>query len=978
MSSSYHSAITRNSIGNQLPTLSASNNGVPYAEVQAPTVAADATSMKDAAAADADPELLEQQLQLIQLCFAEHEFGIVVDEKGEEVGGSSSSSSSDRSSSESTQEESGSGSGAVPFSSPAARRGRRSHRYSAYDPLSFVRGKVQHGVPLTVLSQDLHSYAQYLEDKIAECVNTDVHTAFVNVSSHLVGMRDELSYMERPLAVAMEKLSGAVAQLSTTSLGVKNEVEAACAAEMERYFDAVYLKGVVVYETIAYQLDDLAQLLQITVDATPSRSPAIAATKGTTANGSSRNLSSAAHEATSKGSSLRKETFTIAAGTQLSDAALDILEDVVLLFQELKEVCQRLVSLASRQQEKADMADYVAAAERSVMGVLEVVLGHVSRMTFGVLAAADAKTGVKSTNSPEVEDAAPSPAARQLLGRVIELYGQAGEREQFSAVFRNAVLRPPLEAVVSWKAATQARQSAEGTVALLEQMKTVLRTKFLPLLPLLRESYGAPLHPVATIVWPILSETLVKKLPSLYEVGIPNHFQIKYKAAYSVLAMAEAACADLAELAVLRQSPDVVLWNHKWNLDVYAALRVSEVDKALQSVASPLDRLPPSTEGGYHLRLFYIVQHQLLHLFSPAVYLYLCTPRFLRQTVACCYRVLQRVQEAIARSPAVAVANTANQTEDNGSKSSNASPVDGATPATDAAAAAAASAASETLLLAIADAHVLRSFLTGELLPLILERLCGETGEAAAAAATQNSSALPTSERTATALVTDVIDFASRTVCGQFVQHARATLVRQVTDDSTGPLQNVKSVRSAYSHTRKTMPSAASWYVAPVLQPLRHFMEEAERCGFAGAALEETVAEILRVIVKQFVVLAKDTLITAKKTEESWEKLRRRKEGTAASPVAGESGAAEAAAGEGPATAVAPGQRVTVETATDRDKMTIQLWMDARALWQAVQQPPLNVAEAAAATAFAPAFELLRRAEWIQGADVPEPPDVDA
>lgn len=992
------------------PVFPAASNGEPLPDESLAPTATTGTSE-----AETDPELLKQQLQLIQLCFAEHEFGIVVNEKGRKDNSSSSSSfaasSSPSSPSRSSSSESSvsspqvSKSGATTTAAAAALprtqhgiRRLRHRPYSNYDPLAFVNGKVQHGVPLPVLSQDLHAYAQYLEDKIATCVNTDVHTAFVNVSGHLVGMRDELSYMERPLAAAMEKLSGAVSQLSTASLGLKNKVEAACAAEMERSFDAMYLRGIVVYETMAFQLDDLAQLLRMTTNASPGRRAATSTTTATTAgagavaSSGADGAKSALDDAAGKGGSgARKDLYSITGDTQLTDAALDILEDVVLLFQELKGVNHRLVSLPSRQQEKADMAVYVAAAEQSVMGVLEAVLVHVSRLTLGFTAAAASAAASTMTGAGwqsggggasamgVAPDAGPSLAARQLLGRIVELYSQAGEREQFCAVFRNAVLRPPLEAVVSWKAATQARQSADGTVALLEQMKAVLRTKYLPLLPLLRENYGAPLFPVATIVWPILSETLVKKLPSLYEVGIPNQFQIKYKAAYGVLALAEAACADLDELAALRQSPDVVLWNHKWNLDVYAALRVSEVDKALQCVSSPLDRLPPSSSpnGGYHLRLFYIVHQQLLNLFSPDVYLYMCTPRFLRQTVTCCYRVLQHVQEAIVRASAAGAGgnSSSGEREDNANQGSR--PENGA--------GAADSMTSDTLLLAIADTHTLRSFLIDQLLPLILQRLeedATRTTAAPSSPPTADSTTLPPSssapaaERSTASLVTDVIAFASRTVCDQFVQQARATLVRHVTGASMGPLQNVKSVRSAYSHTRKTTPSAASWYVAPALQPLQRFVEEAQRCGFAGAACEESVVEMLHAVVKQFVLLAKDTLITAKKTEESWEKLRRRKEGGGGSVGAG--GSAEAAVTGDGTVAPASGQRVTMETATDRDKMTIQLWMDARALLQAVQQPPLNLGEAAATAAFAPAFDLLRRAEWIQGADIPEPPDVDA
>ncbi|CBZ39066.1 hypothetical protein, conserved [Leishmania donovani] len=916
--------------------------------------------------AETDAEQLKQQLKLIQLCFAEHEFGIIVDENNPTDSRSSSSPSDASSLSSSFDSVNG---------HDVAQRRRGPRGLPAYDPLAFVKGKVQHGVPLASLSQDLHAYAEYLEEKIAQCVNTDVHTAFVNVSGHLVGMRDELSYMERPLTAAMEKLSSVVGQLSMTSLKVKGKVKAACDAEMERAFDAMYLKCMVVYETVAYQLDDLAELLHITVISAATTARSAATGTGTSAASASMfPLTMASRDDSDKsGAAPGKMSLSIASDTLLSDAALDVLEDAVLLFQELKETYQRLGSLPSRQQEKMELMAYVAAAEQSVMGALELVLVHTSQLVFRPTSE---NSGAASTSSPcavagnesatSARMTVGSPVAQQLLGRIIELYAQAGEVKQLAAVFRNAVLRPPLEAVVTWKAATQARQSVEGTVALLKQVKAVVQTTFLPLLPLLREHYGTALHPTATIVWPILSETLVKKLPSLYEVGIPNHFQVKYKAAYELLAIVESSCADLEELAALRRSPDVVLWNHKWNINVYAALRVSEVDKAVQSVTSPLDRLPAATNSQYQLRLFYIAHQQLLHLFSSSVFSLLCTPWFLRQTVVCCYRVLTRVQEAVAAAtPASSGGASAEDRQTSTTASEN-----GSTPA---------AGAHGTLLVAIADAHTLSSFLTGQLRHVILGRLAAESGQelAAMASVTATTATTPAPERSTADLVTEVLQFASASVCGQFVQRARATLVHQITDAAVVPLQNIKSVRSAYSHTRKTMPSAASWYVASALQPLQKFAEDAQRSGFTGAALQDSVADMLRTVMSHFVALARETLLTAKKTEESWEKLRRRKEGASVLQTT-EVTPDNSEEVSGGAVSTVGGQRVTMETATDRDKMTIQLWMDAHAMLEVVQLPPLSLTSVMAAELFQPAFDLLRRAEWIQGADIPEPPDVDA
>ncbi|KAG5490763.1 hypothetical protein JKF63_00885 [Porcisia hertigi] len=920
--------------------------------------------------AEAEAELLRQELQLIQLCFAEHEFGILVeDDSSDDADGEGTNSSScSAASSLSSSFESANG-------TDGGQRRRSPQRLHTFDPMAFVNGKVQHGVPLKSLSEDLHTYADYLEEKIAQCVNTDVHTAFVNVSGHLVGMRDELSFMERPLTLAMTTLCSVVGQLSATSETMKCNVEAACAAEMERAFDAVYLRCMVMYETLAYQLDDLAGLVHITVDSSTAtgRSHAAGSGKGSSSAAMLRVSVDSREEDARSAVAIEKTSFSISPESCLSDAVLDALEDVVLLFQELKETYQRLGSLPSREQEKMEALSYVETAEQSVMGILKAVLLHTSQL---VLRLASENGSASSTSSafavvgtalaPSAPPTAGSPVARQLLGRVIELYAQAGEMEQFSVVFRNAVIRPLLEAVISWKAATQARQSAESTVALLKEISGVLQKTVLPLLPLLRKHYGTTLHPVATVVWPILSETLVKKLPSLYEIGIPNQFQVKYKAAYELLAIVEDSCADLEELSVLRQSPDVVLWNHKWNLNVYAMLRVSEMDKAVQSVSSPLDSLPASTSSDYHCRIFYIAHQQLLRLFSSSVFLLQCTPWFLRQVVVFCYRLLTRVQEAADQVPLdTSGAMTAAETLDGTNASEN-----GGTPARG---------ARHTLLLAIADAHTLRDFLTGKLLHVILGRLEVESGQAMSEvfSTTLKITSAPAPERSTKDLVKDVLEFASVSVCGRFVERARETLVQQVAEAAIVPLQNLKSVRSAYSHTRKTLPSAASWYVAPVLHPLQRFAEEAQKSGLSGSALQECVAEMLRRIMVHFVALAKETLIMAKKTEESWEKLRRRKEGSVVSQtVEASPGNGEEALGG--VVSTGGGQRVTVETASDRDKMTIQLWMDARALYEAAQVPPLHLPSETATELFASAFDLLRRAEWIQGADIAEPPDADA
>lgn len=898
----------------QLPGDVAQDEGAPSGEAEA--------------ASAVDSELLRQQLQLIQLCFAEHEFGVVVSDSDEDKKEGNSSTCVVEQQKQDVQ-----------FSYPCTSGKEEASGTSdvpTFDPLLFIQDKLRHGVPLDALSNDLKSYQQYLEEKIAHCVNTEVHTAFVSVSGHLVGMKDELTYIQRPLSSALESLTSAAEQLSAITNSVKAKVDDACTVETERMFDATQLKCLLLYESIAYRLDDLTQELRLTTSS------------------SHRSIAAATTASSEGGRTAKREALVIPAGVLLSEMTVKAVEDIVLLLQALRETEQILFPLPSRTNERAEVVTYVAAAVEAVMSLLEAIL------VYSCQQAASTTTASQELNSSKKLHENGSLVSSQLLERVIQLYSLAGIAEGFCVVFRDAVLRPPLEAVVSWKAATQARQSVSGTVSLLREMKEVIETQYLPLLPLLRSNFQSmPLHPVATVLWPIVCETLVKKLPSLYEVGIPNQFHRKYIAAYELLALAEAACVDEEELLVLRQSPDVVLWNHKWNLDVYAALRISEVDQAMSTITAPLET-QATEDSGYHLRLFELAAQQFLQLFSETVWIYSCTPKFIRQIVVGSQKMLQQVKDAIGAS----------QPRGDGVASGEpALKADGRQPSPP---------LIRSCLYVVTDTQRFRRFIEGSLRDAV--RRCVGGGEAAevGAAATESSTASFTADRSTAALLDDALLLCSNPICGDFIEAIETVMRRHIISETELQLQNIKSVRSAYSHTRKTLPTAASWYVSSVMEPVLRFAAEAAACGYTAGTLQDSIKSILMEIAAHFTAIAKETLVTAKKTEEGWEKLRRRREGGAgmASPVAtGESEIAEPP--QAPfASSSSQEPRVTVDTATDRDKMTIQLWMDAVALCDACQRPPLQFSPDVAAEIFSSAFALLRRAEWIRGADIPEPPDV--
>lgn len=871
-----------------------------------------------------DPELLQQQLQLIQLCFGEHEFGIVLDGDDAVGGGPTAASQT---------------------SGPKG-LGQTDDEQDDFDPFEFIEGKTGHGVQLQTLCRDLNVFIEYVQGKITQHVNTDVHTAFVNVSGHLVGMQEELQYVQRPLSSTIKKVTVACQQLSEVSDTIQTKVQHASEVELERVFDTSFLKALLLYERIADTMDALAPELA-TLDAA-----AAAAAPSSPHEGSPSSPSPFSLAAGQGAGGSPSGAATTAEPQGISTQLLDRLEAVAMSARQLRTTESFLPVLPHREKERHELAEYVQSSSKALQDVL--------RQVFCVLC-----------NQLIRHRASDQASTRAHLRDVVSMYERAGEMTEFVAMFREAVLRPFLESVLSWKAATQARQNVEETVRLLRHVEAELAEKIVPLFPMLRECFHDELFPASSILWPTLCEVLVKKLVSLYEVGIPEAFQRKYNAAYRLLALTESCCTSLAELEVLRQSPDVALWNHKWNTDVYVAMRVAEVEKKMNAALEPMhakrplsEVAPPPAEGqaggppkGFTLPVFNVLQEQLEWLFSPGVFIRVCTPKFMRQVVTSCQSVVKAAFQYCTEVQ-------------NGDVAPSATPSVGDS--------------QEWLALLvgfIADVRSLSTFVCGPL------RQCVEGAVGAdmmRVLATQSTKADTTS-------ISDVLTFVKESVCNGYVDAAQRMMTGKVVEECSAALQNIRSVRSAYSHTKKVLRGETSWYVQGVIEPIQRFVADSRLCGFADDVLSELVRGIVSDVASQFCTVARETLIAAKRTEESWEKLRRRKESAGSGGgVGGPSGAGGGGGGGGagvgggdavasPTTptstpALAGSVRVTPETATDRDKMILQLYTDITSIVNAVASLGLGLP---VAELFGSAFSLLRRAEWINGADIPEPPDID-
>lgn len=857
-------------------------------------------SLDHAVPAVSDPELIEQQrqqLQLIQLCFYEHEFGVLVDEDDEDDVDTA----------------------AIGDSATA--------RYGDFDPMTFIETKLSHGATLEDLSKDLTFYMEHIKEQINFHVNNDMHTAFVDVSGRLGGMESELQYVERPLAASIKKVSASCEELVSVADAVDVKLGHASDVEEERTFDIHFLKGLLLYERIASTIeDDLAPLIDSTLAAASSSAPQQQTLSSRHASYFDSPTNRGSPEAmegsqsgpggsTSASSPLSPPQAAGNTGSSITPHTLEQLEAISMSARQLKSLAAMLPCLPQREKERAEVREYVRESGGAVLQLLRRVFTHLCSRFF---------------EHPE------EAGVTQALREVTLTYARAHVLEDFCTMFRDGVLGPFLEKIFPWKAATQARQSADETLRLLASLEQQLSDNVTPLFPLLRRCFaGEPLNPASAMLWPVLCEVLIKKLVTLYEVGIPDAFQRKYTAAYRLLALAESCCATPEELVVLRQSPDVTMWNHKWNTDVYAAMRITEFTKALEPRLAALRggrplaelRAPPAAAAA-HLDVFKCLGEQLQRLFSPQVFLLVCLQRFLRHVVTA-------AQE-------VCLAATAYTRSSLDKTSTYGGPRESPLP--------------------------FLSLFTADVAGLARSAARGGALNSQALAAIAASGIAPSADNGCATAAEAVLALLRDQICHGCVSEAQRLMTSSVEDECLAALQNLKSVRSAYSHTKKPMPKAASWYVASVVDPIARFATTARESGVDPQALSLMVRSVIDVIATQFTALARDTLITAKKTEESWEKLRRKKEPSTAED------AAEASTSD-PSPSPPAHSRPTAESATDRDKMTIQLYLDARALESATS--PLTGGSSAHSEHIAALFALLRRAEWILGAEIPEPPELE-
>ena len=201
-----------------------------------------------------------------------------------------------------------------------------------------------------------------------------------------------------------------------------------------------------------------------------------------------------------------------------------------------------------------------------------------------------------------------------------------------------------------------------------------------------------------------------------------------------------------------------------------------------------------------------------------------------------------------------------------------------------------------------------------------------------------------------------VINIAT-TLCSQGQEELKSVIERQLVEQCVAQLTHLKSIKAQYNMTKKPMPTAPSWFMKDSVKPIQEFRNQVSQLGVMSQdQVKRLTEEVVASVTEQLKQLTRDVMVSARKAQDAIDKLKRKK------------GDATATAGAG------SNERPTEATATDRDKMVVQLYLDIEEFGSQLRSVGINK------ESYEPLKEVLKlvqRARWILGADIPMPPEIE-
>ena len=257
----------------------------------------------------------------------------------------------------------------------------------------------------------------------------------------------------------------------------------------------------------------------------------------------------------------------------------------------------------------------------------------------GLFASAEGalRTCLSDTLSRQLQqfgDAARSSTLTELQP-LLDLFVEYGEIPTLITALKDSVLRPRLEASLSWSAVHEARKNPATTSSLFDKLVEQLTAFVAPLVGVLQlwvDQSGVgveqPLYPVLDVVWPAVSEIIQKRFSGLLNPAMPEVFQASFIACEGVVGMLNTMCTSSSERAAFQQQTQstedgaVGRWAATWqrHLSVYKSVihndAVTSIKKCMPSTTVTSAKGTPY----FYQATFSGIVNSMEHLLSPSVF----------------------------------------------------------------------------------------------------------------------------------------------------------------------------------------------------------------------------------------------------------------------------------------------------------------------------------------------------------------------
>jgi len=538
------------------------------------------------------------------------------------------------------------------------------------------------------------------------------------------------------------------------------------------------------------------------------------------------------------------------------------------------------------------------------------------------------------------------------------------EKEELAAeLFREHVCKEVVDKVLSWTVTGNQRNAPpEALQQLFAELLGTIEKRCIPLVEIaMRISVD---FRFIKSIWKCFMDVAIKRMQNIFSPGIPSKFHTHYTAAHNLLLGLEAHVATAEELQDFRSCEEMELWNSKWLLSVYTALRqkeaMAELTNALQQHLHWHGESQISTTG-YNYAQVWAVHKLVFWFWGDSVCIYPIADQLMKMTLRT-MSVLDRwfVQFLAATSGVASPAASDEQSAFTAAPGSAPAPAPATGTAQDMEVEPAAEEMAEEsktvglvasalklndLMALYVDLLTLQKALTGELYDAVMRQMHQS-----------QDAALQSSE--VVAAIRCLCDHCSKVVDTQLAtvqQRITGYVAKECIDTLVSPL---KSITSLYRMTKKPVPMRFSFFIPTILTAAQNFQQcctpDAEKtvplhCRLSKPVLDDCVRAVLKQVTKVYHDEAKALLITAKKAETAVSALRKKQK------KAEEDKAADAK-----------------EDMSDTDKIFVQIYLDIQEYGNQLKtQFGLD-------DTFEPYVTLLglvRRAAWLLGEIPDEPPN---